>query len=198
MSYSNDWYAYIANLQNYIKQMDTKIQQLEQRITLLETNAANKKHTNIEKLEYHFDQLKIERLDGTLHIGLTPEDLEKVDSMAINQVPQNNKPEPIQQPLEQQLVSQLDTYVTEQGSPYVEQLAYEYGYPMNDSYRNLIINDVRKQLPSRISHYTNEGKQNHRFQDDHQLSNYVIEKVQKEISHSLRQFFQNDVNKGDS
>ena len=38
---------------------------------------------NIERIDYHFDQLKIERLEGTLNIGLNPSDLQNMDEFRI-------------------------------------------------------------------------------------------------------------------
>ena len=43
---------------------------------------------NVERLEYKFDQLKIEKLDGTLNIGINPADLNNIEDMEIP-TPQN-------------------------------------------------------------------------------------------------------------
>lgn len=41
--------------------------------------------TRIDRVEYKFDQLKIERLEGTLNIGLNPAEQEQVENFQIGQ-----------------------------------------------------------------------------------------------------------------
>ena len=45
---------------------------MEQKITELQSRPS----VHVEKLEYKFDQLKVEKLEGTLNIGLNPTDLQ--------------------------------------------------------------------------------------------------------------------------
>ncbi|MRH44185.1 spore gernimation protein GerPC [Aquibacillus halophilus] len=197
MNYSNSWQEYLARVQAYMQQQDTKIKELEQRIARLEnTTNSNTKNTTIEKLEYHFDQLKIERLDGTLHIGLSPEDLAKVDDLSLNQ-PVNNNYQRQAKPVTQELVGQLDSYLIEEGPSLLHQLASEYGFPLNKSYQEMILNDVRKQLPERVAQYEKNVRNEHPSQTKQETSQLIYEQVQKEINHSLRQFFQNDQTKGE-
>lgn len=61
--------------QTQIRQLQQQIVQLQQQYEALQTqvNQTSAKPTyNIERLEYHFDQLKVQRLDGTLNIGMAP------------------------------------------------------------------------------------------------------------------------------
>lgn len=45
----------------------------------------DKPTTNIERIDYQFDQLKIERLEGTLNIGLNPSDPNSVQNFEVGQ-----------------------------------------------------------------------------------------------------------------
>lgn len=47
----------------------------------------NKPPIHVDKIEYKFDQLKVESLDGTLNIGLNPTDLNNIDEFAVNNQP---------------------------------------------------------------------------------------------------------------
>ena len=72
--YPNDnFYAILQRMQQSIEQQNHRIKMLEDMIDDLTDNyneLSKTPKTNIEKIEYKFDQLKIERLDGTLNIGL--------------------------------------------------------------------------------------------------------------------------------
>ncbi|WP_186579077.1 spore germination protein GerPC [Aquibacillus kalidii] len=191
---SNAWYDYINQLHTHIQQQDKRIKKLENRIELLESKGQNSQQTTIEKLEYHFDQLKIERLDGTLHIGLSPEDLKKVDDMSISQ-PNPNSFQKQADPTNQQLASELDSYLMSEGPMMIHQLAQEYSYPLNDAYREMIIHDVRKQLPSRVAHYQKLASEENVTTNER--NPFIKDKIKKEIDHSLRLFFTNDQEKGE-
>jgi len=54
--------------QKELRQLCTEVVALRARVQAAETRPMY----NIEKLEYQFDQLKVEKLDGTLNIGMSP------------------------------------------------------------------------------------------------------------------------------
>ena len=87
---NNEWYSYSIQLQRYLEAQDKRILQLEQEIKHLTEEISllkNKPPIHVEKIEYKFDQLKVESLDGTLNIGLNPNDLNNIDEFAINNQP---------------------------------------------------------------------------------------------------------------
>ncbi|WP_138416515.1 spore germination protein GerPC [Aquibacillus sediminis] len=203
MNPSNSWYEYIQQLHNYIRQQDERVKSLEQRIINLENNhQPPSNQTTVEKLEYHFDQLKIERLDGTLHIGLTPDDFSSnVEDLALNQSEhmqyqpsQFNQRNQAQDPLKQQIVAQLDSFLTGEGPQLLQQLAHEYNYPIDSTYQSKILADIRNQLPKRVKFYEDQAKQNRNQANPDELGKYIYEQVEKEITSSLRQFFQKESN----
>src|SRR5690625_980139 len=66
---------YVNELYQSINEQDLRIKQMEQSIEKLLTQIEelkNKESTHIEKIEYKFDQLKVETVEGTLHIGVLP------------------------------------------------------------------------------------------------------------------------------
>jgi len=178
------WYDYINQLHQHIMEQDKKIQNLTERIDQLEYQQPNKgQQTTIEKLEYHFDQLKIERMDGTLHIGLSPEDLTKMDNFSL---PLRNQPS--NQPY-QQLIRNLEEFIDQDGPAMLQRFENEFQSPLDDTKKNLIIQDIRKQLPTRVTYYEKEAKQ--QGIANQQLEKYIYQQIQTEIDHSLRQFFKN-------
>ena len=62
------------------------IQNLEQKISMLQTEIEELKarpYTKIDNIEYKFDQLKVEKLNGTLNIGLNPFSKEAVEDFSV-------------------------------------------------------------------------------------------------------------------
>ncbi|MFS0840539.1 spore germination protein GerPC [Paenibacillus sp. 1P03SA] len=83
------------NLYAYqLQQMWTHIQRQEARIAKLEENAAamrgeieelkRQRGIHIDRIEYKFDQLKVEQLDGTLTIGVSPAAVDEIEDFAVN------------------------------------------------------------------------------------------------------------------
>lgn len=188
----------MTKVQQYIEQQDERVKDLERRLELLETNYSNQRHTTIEKVEYNFDQLKIEQLDGTLHIGLSPDDLSKIDDLSLRQRQQPSNSSGHQpKSQKQQLVEQLDAYLVQDGPHLLNQLSQEYHIPIDQNYQEALLHDVRKQLPERIAHYENQIKNERTQIDQNEGSAYIFNQVKNEIDHSLRQHFQNERSKGE-
>lgn len=79
--------SYFQQLHAYLQWQTQKLQQLEASIGLLqqEIDALKQQRTvRVDKIEYKFDQLKIERLDGTLHIGISPELGKTIEDFTVN------------------------------------------------------------------------------------------------------------------
>ncbi|MCT2535609.1 spore germination protein GerPC [Aquibacillus koreensis] len=196
MRYTDPWSEYLSQLQQYVEQQTKKLEQLEARVHKLENDQTNKHHTTIEKLEYNFDQLKIERLDGTLHIGISPDDLSKIDDVAFPQSPPTSIPNN-QSAMKHQLIADLDIYLNEQGPHLLQQYANNYNYPMNDSFQALMLDDVRKQLPERIKYYEEEAHNNRHVTTEKDSRHYIFDQIKREIDYSLKKFFEQDQSKGE-
>ncbi|SFL37998.1 spore germination protein PC [Gracilibacillus orientalis] len=165
---------YITQLQQQVQQLYNQINSLENRIQQLEQQQHAPK-TTIESLEYHFDQLKIQRLDGTLHIGVTPEDLQTMDEFSIPD--QNGGPLP---PVHQA----LGQYVDQELPGYVESLEQQYRFPLDPGYRQTLLDDVKQQLPSRIAHYQQANI------PPEQMNQHILSNVKKELQIGLQKWFE--------
>lgn len=79
--YMNELHAWWQVQQDRITQLEALLAQLTADMAQLK----NDKPIHIDKIEYHFDQLKVEKLEGTLNIGFTPSALgEQVEELSVN------------------------------------------------------------------------------------------------------------------
>lgn len=157
------WQVWSHDVQMKLKIQQEQILSLEQRLAAvceqlkqLETKPAY----NIENLQYHFDQLKVEKLEGTLNIGMTPPgspsiagDIEQMSvskpevypSAASGITPPPNPYSDIQY--------ELDHYLNTHGPQRLMDLEAELGQPLDPYHRRMIIEYIRKQMPARINYY---------------------------------------------
>ncbi|MFB1050056.1 spore germination protein GerPC [Paraliobacillus sp. JSM ZJ581] len=182
---NNDtWHHYMEQLHAHIKKQDKLIRDLSIRINELESQQKNvPSHTTIEKLEYHFDQLKIERMDGTLHIGFTPEDLANVEDFSVplkQQERRLNQPHP--------LLSQLEEYIYQVGPTLLDQMSKDVNRPIDETKKNLIIQDICKQLSERIAFYNKEADKQ-QIQQKNNREKFIFNKIKEEIDYGLREYF---------
>ncbi|WJH34793.1 spore germination protein GerPC [Paenibacillus sp. CC-CFT747] len=85
-----DWYGLLCQIKGHLEWQSRKLLEVEARLAKLESSVASlqdKPQTRIDKIDYHFDQLKVERLDGTLNIGITPgkDGADSIEEFAVNQ-----------------------------------------------------------------------------------------------------------------
>ncbi|MDA1475973.1 spore germination protein GerPC [Bacillus changyiensis] len=186
-SYTHSW-------SDYFQQQTTKIQQLERQLAALQKELIRireQPRTRIDRIEYKFDQLKIEKLDGTLNIGLNPLDPDGVENFEISQ----QKPGigKLQQELDSQLLQQtrqlIDAYFNEEMPLLLEQLEDRYDSKLDDSNRYHMIEDIRKQIDSRIRYYAQHLKQEESASPkEHadRLAQYVKQDITRTIEHFLK------------
>ncbi|MFK4998183.1 spore germination protein GerPC [Bacillus sp. N9] len=81
-----DFQYCIQQLYDYMNQQQNEILKLRKELNRLENEVNKLKEKpgiTVERLEYKFDQLKVETLEGTLNIGLNPADLKQIEDVAI-------------------------------------------------------------------------------------------------------------------
>ncbi|MRG87037.1 spore germination protein GerPC [Salinibacillus xinjiangensis] len=189
--YSYDWQQYFKALENKIKQMENQMKELETQIYSIQERPM----TNIEKIEYNFDQLKIESLEGTLNIGLSPDGLssEELSIPNPNNQQQGTNP-PRSQPLVQDIMQELQGYFNQTLPTKINQFAQETEKSFPPGFQNMIMQDVYKQLPDRIQHYIRLHSENNNGMLNKETKQQIMEDVKKEITHSVKKFI--DGNEG--
>jgi spore germination protein PC len=81
---------YVQQVFNALRIQSEKIQQLEKQLQDLKSDVdsiKSNKTASIGPINYHFEQLKIEKLEGTLNIGITPTEGNNLDEAIVNGKP---------------------------------------------------------------------------------------------------------------
>ncbi|MGA9288682.1 MAG: spore germination protein GerPC [Anaerobacillus sp.] len=193
--YPNDnFYAILQRMQQSIEQQNHRIKMLEDMIDDL-TDDYNElmkaPKTNIEKIEYKFDQLKIERLDGTLNIGLTPNGgADMLEDFTVNG---NNGMNPNSFPSEgiQSIQQNVQSYMQNGALKELGELENKYHYPLDDPYRQFILSDIQKQLDQRINYYINQQSTRSPDATVEQLIEEVTTKIKRDIVNGMESFLKN-------
>lgn len=201
--YLNEMNSQIENQRKQIYMMNQIIQQLQHSVINLETEVKSLKEkppTNIERIEYKFDQLKVETLEGTLNIGLTPTGEQGIDKFDVNtnqlkaaqnQGQHNNSNQQFPG-LFKSLRSQANNFLLQEGNQMIGIIEQKYNFPLNQQYRDFIINDIKKQLDARIELYISQHANELANPQRHgQVEQNIFKKIKEEISKSIEAFIQN-------
>lgn len=156
-----EFYEYIRQLHMFVESQATKIKNLESLVQSLtsDINELKSKPTiQVDKIEYKFDQLKVETLEGTLNIGLNPTDLQSIEDFAVEGKQAVGHPiGPANQfqstmRIEESLLQNIDSEVVS----IIQQYNQENQVNIDESYVAFIKDDIRKQLPNRIQFHLNQ------------------------------------------
>ena len=187
---NNEWYTYSIQMQRYLEAQDKRILQLEQELKRLTKEISllkNKPPIHVDKIEYKFDQLKVESLDGTLNIGLNPSDLNNIDELAIHNQPAS--PTPFSFPEREEVVNEMAEEIMTNLDEMIQETETQVGIKLDPTYHEFIRNDVSRQLEQRIIMYFDHSspmdRAPHQFE---QLKEQVYEKVRSDIQVALMNF----------
>jgi spore germination protein PC len=187
-----DYYQTLQWLQNCVQAMEQRIRGLEGTIQQLSDQLKQIKEKptiHVDTIEYKFDQLKVETLEGTLNIGLNPSEMQGIEDFAVNQ-PTNIPPDPKGQmqrsiEIEDVLLSYLETDLLE----IIQEAGSRLNIQSNDSYLSFIKDDIRKQLPTRIDYHLKSSNIHDQSEEGIKLSNQnIIELIKKEIQNGVAAF----------
>ncbi|GAA3404366.1 spore germination protein GerPC [Paenibacillus hodogayensis] len=139
----------VAQLESKVTQLESKVAQMQQQL-----DALGKQRTmNVEKIEYKFDQLKIEKLDGTLHIGISPELGQSIEDFTANgsplQFPMTSK----QPDTRSRIRDRIDRFLNEECRQLIREREGHYRLVLGSDYVEVMIQDMAGQIDQRISHY---------------------------------------------
>jgi spore germination protein PC len=148
----------------YLQWLQTCIQAQEQRIVTLETTIQQMREAlkqikekpaiHVGTIEYKFDQLKVETLEGTLNIGLNPSDLSGIDDFSVQNQSLNTPLSPKAQMqrsmrIEETIYRHLETDLPQ----IIKDTQNNLNIQPNESYLSFIKQDIIKQLPNRIEYH---------------------------------------------
>lgn len=163
------WNQWAYRLEQRVAEQERQLQLLQARLEdacrLLE-RCAGKPTYNVEKLEYNFDQLKVDTLEGTLNVGMTPTEsgqIPGIEQACMNVVPQQAQQAQAQtqtqaaSPAEDSemraLSVELEQYLQAAGPQLLAELEQQNGLQLDPYHRRMVVADILKQLQPRIQHY---------------------------------------------
>jgi spore germination protein PC len=183
-------HAHIQWQKEKISQLDKSIEQLRQEIAALK----ERRQTTIDRVEYKFDQLKIEKLEGTLNIGFSPKNEQSIEDFAVN----GKSMEDIQADWDSASV-ELYPQIHEDSIQYLEQevprqiqgLDHQFSLMLGSEYPVVIIEDIKKQLDERIRYYMNQSLSNTdpSSRDQELVRNTIVKKMKKDIYAAIEGHF---------
>lgn len=191
--YNYDISFYLQQLHQYITNQNQRIDQMEQVIKQLQTildEIKQKPSTHIDRIEYKFDQLKVETLEGTLNIGLSPTNGEQIEEFAVTHGGTNSPDvRNMQPPLFEQAEKNLYDYLEEDCFSFIQQIEHDGKFTLTEGYSEFIVDDIRKQIPDRINYYLKQYQNEQRNpMKENEIYDHVIMKIKKEIQESITTF----------
>ncbi len=155
-----DWSTFPFQIQEQIKQQNQKIARLENELAALrlKVNELSDRPTiHVDTIEYKFDQLKVETLEGTLNIGLNPADAESLEELTINH---ENPLAPYlfhdRDAIVHRLMSDATQYFEKERPNILQKAATILGAPIDDQTADFVLQDLHRQLPNRINFYLDQ------------------------------------------
>lgn len=189
-----DYYQYFQWLQYCIQAQEHRIAQLEnlvQQMSLELKQLKEKPPIQVGTIEYKFDQLKVETVEGTLNIGLNPSDLQGIEDLAIDKDPPNS-PNPKDQMMRSMEIEETILHYLETDLPnIIYHTQTQLGMESNDAYLTFIKEDIKKQLPSRIDTHLKSASYHNRSEENAKtINDTIISQLKSEIQNGVLAFFQ--------
>ncbi|MEK5102057.1 spore germination protein GerPC [Cytobacillus sp. FSL M8-0252] len=186
---SQDLYTYLQQLQAYVQMQEQRIQKLESSMKKMKEEMAqnDRQPIHIDRIEYKFDQLKVETLEGTLNIGLNPSDLQDIDDFSVDQKELQTPYSPKKLfKRNMEIETALLTFIEGELPQIVEEAEANLKMPNDSSYVEFIKEDIKKQLSSRVDYYLKQ--QSNRNLDSQEEKTKVIETLKTEIRNGVYAF----------
>ncbi|MCP3742145.1 spore germination protein GerPC [Rossellomorea sp. BNER] len=186
----NNYYSSNQQMYQYIASLNQRITNLEQTIASLQKelkNLENKPAINVEKIEYKFDQLKVETLEGTLNIGLNPNDLGDIEDFAVN-TGSMKAPVEIKKETRNGLLQHVENYIDKELSTIIQDNENHLNTNLDPSYYELIKKDITNQIPSRIDFYLQTIPKVENREDGSSWEEKIFEKVKSDIHKAIFTF----------
>lgn len=183
MYQNNEMYNYLKQVQHNYKLQCEKINSLENIINSLQADIIkikNSKSLHVDKIEYNFDQLKIETLEGTLNIGISPNGIDSIEEFEVDD---NNSLD-----LTKKIQKQMENYFNKDVFNDISTIEQKNNYFLTDNYKELVINDVKTQMNKQISSYVNKTNREENNNDPEQIEKSIIKNVKNDVTKAIDTF----------
>ncbi|NMH69509.1 spore gernimation protein [Bacillus sp. RO3] len=187
----NNYYMTPQQLYQYIEMLNTKIVALEKKVNQLSqelTTLRDSPKINVEKIEYKFDQLKVESLDGTLNIGLNPNNLkETIEDLAVEQNVDVQSIKDIN-PYKKRITEEIKAYIDSDLQSLIQDNEMQFNRSLDPSYYEMIKQDLLNQMPQRIDFYLQNIPYIESKHQEGEWERKIITKIKKDIETALFSF----------
>lgn len=189
---NQNFYQILQSIQSHIYQQDGMIQHLQKKIKSLEKKVEQlegRPPVRIDRMEYKFDQLKVETLEGTLNIGLNPSDLQGIEDLSVPTPKGTLTPED-RMSMFTEIENSIQAYLDTNLQDIVQKTAQPLQSNVDETYYQFILEDIKKQLPNRIEYYLNQPLRKEHTGSEQQKE-WMIEQLKKEIHNGVLTFLKN-------
>lgn len=169
-----------------ISLLEKQIGEIRESLSLLQAQRS----THIERIEYNFEQLKVETLEGTLIIGLTQSDQGNIEEMTVEgKTLEDIALNPKNTPAYQRISEQIKDFIQKDLAGEIDGRAEQYKIPIDPELREAMIEDLQRQIDDRIAAYLNQSQS--KDPADEAIEREVCGKVKHDMLSALDQFFIN-------
>lgn len=181
--YLQQLHAFVESQEKRIRSLEATVKKLQEETEFLRSRPP----MQVDRIEYKFDQLKVESLEGTLNIGLNPSEPQNIEDFAVD-----NKN--IKAPVSPKTLMKRSMEVEDAINQYLERelpeitasVQKELNVNVDDSYIGFIKEDIKKQMPNRIDFYLQQQASNRSEKDV--TNEEIIEMIKKEIYNGVHAF----------
>jgi len=180
---AQDWTGWVQRLY----QSEQQIIQLTEKLTQIQQQLNDLSNKSPLHIEYHFDQLKVNRLEGTLNVGLSPQGIQGIESfeapdpscLKVTSDQPNGLAEPIRS-----VQTEMTAYMDDEAAKLLMEMEQQAGIALDEAHRFKVIEDVKKQLNDRVHYYGRMSPcpSNGTTEEQQAWKNTIKEKTQRDIS----------------
>ncbi|TVY04421.1 spore germination protein GerPC [Cohnella terricola] len=188
----HDWAQRLYQAEQKLKEQSDQIANLQQQLN----DVKNKPPLHVE---YHFDQLKVSRLEGTLNVGMSPQGVQGIESLetpdpscwqVANETPDAALP------AIRDVQKEMADYMSDQSNKVLVDLEQQIGVALDSDHRKQVIDDVKRQLNTRVNYYARTSVYPAEGTDDErkQWRDSIVQKTKRDIQGAFTAYLSNQKN----
>ncbi|QWI36848.1 spore germination protein GerPC [Bacillus mycoides] len=194
---NQDIYTYLHQLKQALQIQQQTILNLEEQVRLLQeelNELKSRPSSSIGKVEYKFDQLKVENLNGTLNIGLNPFSTkgQQIEDFQVDTETLKVNPETETNPdFYQGILQEMHRYLDEEAYSRILHFEQEERTPLDEMYRQMMVDDIKKQMEHRLPYYLSQVQSYEGISTDPDyLRDIIIQAMKQDIDKAFLSFIQ--------
>ncbi|MDF2669966.1 MAG: spore germination GerPC family protein [Paenibacillus sp.] len=201
-----DWNSIFRQLYTQLLWQSEKLGKMERQLDQITSELQalqRQKPVNVEKIEYNFDQLKVEKLDGTLNIGITPDNVKSIEQFAVGNQEGAMGPGPFYAPQQgsadaspgyqesfSTIKGGITGYLNKDVLQEMQVMEGKFGTPLANEYRAHIVADLSKQVDDRITSYITKYALHDDDEDRSDQITAIVEQVKSDIRLGIESYLQ--------